>query len=90
MGGDRGISSRSCQILTIFEGNVLASTVLVTLGETKVNDEDLVTVRFRGPNEEVIRFDISMNDSLSMNFLEMVHELDGDHENSLRVDLALA
>ena len=89
MGGDRGISSRSCQILTIFEGNVLASTVLVTLGETKVNDEDLVTVRFRGPNEEVIRFDISMDDSFGMNFLEMVHELDSDHEHCLGVDLAL-
>ena len=79
MGGDRGISSSSCQILAIFEGDVFASTVLVTFGETKVDDEDLVAVRFRGSNEEVIRFDISVDDPLGMNFLEMMHELDSDH-----------
>ena len=79
MGGDRGISSSSCQILAIFEGDVFASTVLVTFGETKVDDEDLVAVRFRGSNEEVIRFDISVDDPFGMNFLEMMHELDSDH-----------
>ena len=79
MCGNRCIPCCTSQILTIFEGNVLASTVLVTFGETKVNDEDLVSVRFRGSNEEVIRFDISVDDPFGMNFLEMMHELDSDH-----------
>ena len=90
MGGDRGISSSACQILAIFEGNVLASAVLVTFGETKVDDEDLVAVRFRGSNEEVIRLDISVDNPLGMNFLEMMHELDSNHQHSLGIDLALA
>jgi len=90
MGSNRGISGRSCQILAIFEGDVFACTVLVTFGETKVNDEDLVAVRFRCANEEGIRFDISVDDSLGMNFLEMVHELDSNQQYGLGVHLALA
>ena len=78
MGGNRSVPSSTGKVLTIFIGDVLTCTVLVALGETEVNDIDLVTGGFSGTDEEVIRFDIAMDDSFGMNLLEVVHELDGD------------
>ena len=43
MSGNRGISGGSSQILAIFVGNMLALRVLVALGETKIDDVDVVT-----------------------------------------------
>jgi len=42
MGGNGSISGGSGQILSIFIGDVLAGAVLVALGETEIDDVDLV------------------------------------------------
>ena len=57
---------------------MLTSTVLVTLCKTKVDNEDLVAVGFCGADEEVIRLNITMDDSLGVNLLEVMHQLNCD------------
>ena len=57
---------------------MLTSTVLVTLGQTKVDNEYLVAVGFSGADKEVIRLNITMDDPLSMNLLEVMHQLNCD------------
>ena len=90
MGGDGGISSGTGQVLAIFIGDVLTGAILVALGKTEVDNIDLVTSRLSSANQEVVRLHITMDNSLGVDLLEMVHELDGDEEDSLDIELALA
>lgn len=90
MGGNRCVPGGTSQVLTVFIGDVLTSTVLVALGKTEIDDVDLVTGGLGGSDQEVVWLDIAMDNSLSMNFLEVLHELDGDEENGLHVQLPLA
>lgn len=90
MGGNGCIPCGTSQVLTVFIGDVLTSAVLVALGKTEIDDVDLVTGGLGGSDQEVVWLDIAMDNSLSMNFLEVLHELDGDEENGLHVQLPLA
>lgn len=49
---------------------MLALRVLVALGETEVDDVDEVLCRFTGADQEVVWFDISVDDTLFVNFLD--------------------
>lgn len=64
---DTCITGCTCQVLAISVGNVLPIRVLVTLGKTKVDNEDAVFSLFSTPYQEVIWLDIPMNYSLIMN-----------------------
>ena len=55
---------------------MLTLTIHVTFGKTEINNVYCVTIRFSATNEEVIWLDITMNNSLSMDLLEMLHKLD--------------
>jgi len=57
---------------------MLTLTIHITFGKTEINNVYCVTGRFSATNEEVIWFDIAMNNSLSMDLLEMFHKLDRD------------
>ena len=67
--GDGGISGGARQIFTFAEGNMLAFGVLVALGQAEINDINVIFCALVAANEEIIRFYISVNDSLFMHFL---------------------
>ena len=73
MCGDGGISGGSCQIFTFAEGNMLAFGVLVALGQAEINDINVIFCALVAANEEIIRFYISVNDSLFMHFLNSLN-----------------
>lgn len=67
------ISRCACQVLTLSEWDVLTVRVLVALGETEINDEDVIFVCVIAANQEVIRLDISMNYTFFMHFLDALN-----------------
>ena len=69
------ISGSSSQIFAVLVRNMITLTIHVTLSETKINNVDSVASRFSSSDKEVIRLDITMDDPLSMNFLEVLHKL---------------
>ena len=79
MSGYRGVPGRSCQVFAIFVGDVLALTVLVALCEAEIYDVDVVSTRFCASDQEIVWFDISVNDSLFMHFFDALDQLNGDH-----------
>ena len=42
MGGDGSVSCRTSQVLSILVGDVFTLTILVALGETEINDVDVI------------------------------------------------
>ena len=90
MGRDRCISGRSSEILSVFVGDVLALTVLVALGEAEVDDVDVVSGRISASDQEVIRFDITMDNSLFVHFFNTSDELNSDHQNCLQIKVTFA
>ena len=50
MCGDRGVSSRACQVLAVLVGNVLTLAVLVAFGEAEIDNVDVVTRGLRASN----------------------------------------
>ena len=90
MGRNRGVSGGSCQIFTVFVGNMVTLTIHIALSETKVNDVDEVACGLSWTDEEVIGLNVTMDDSLGVNLLEVLHELDGYEKHGLDVKLAFA
>lgn len=64
-----GVSSSACQILALSKGDVLAFGVLETLGETEVNNVDVILRLLCGADQEVVWLDVTVNDAFFMNFL---------------------
>ena len=79
MSSDRCVTSCSCEILAVFVRNVLTLAVLEAFGKTEIDDVDVVTSRVCATDEEVIRFDVSVNDALLMHFLYATNELHRNH-----------
>ena len=69
---------------------MLALTVLVALGQAKVNDEDVVSSGLRASDQEVIRLDITMDDTLLVHFLDPLNELRADQKDRFKVELSAA
>ena len=79
------VSCRASQVLSISEWDVLAVRRLVALGEAEVDDVNCVFSLVIAANQEIIRFDISMDDSLLVDDLDSLDHLDGNVEASLEV-----
>ena len=90
MSSDRCVTSGSCEILAVFVRNVLTLAVLEAFGKTEIDDVDVVTSRVCATDEEVIRFDVSVNDALLMHFLYATDELHRNHQDSLEIKVPLA
>lgn len=90
MGGNGGIPCSSCQVLSIFVWDVHAFRVLVALGQSKIDNVDVIARCIRPANQEVVWLDVTMNEAFFVDLLDAADELDGDHEHSLEVELALA
>jgi len=76
--GDGSISSRSSQVFSVLVWDVFALTIFVALGKAEVNDVDVITGRLCASNQEIIRLDISMDNSLLMHLLDSLNQLDAN------------
>jgi len=85
VGIDTGISRGSSQILSLSERNMLSLGVFITLGQPEINDVDIVFIMLCPTNQEVIWFDISVDNSFLMDFLDSLYHLDSNLQNSLKV-----
>lgn len=63
--------------------------VKILFGESKVNQINFVSFRIIS-NYEIVRLDISMNDSLEMEKLYSLKHLDCDHQYSFEIELFIA
>ena len=55
---------------------MLTITILETFSQTKVNDVDIIFVMLLAPDEEVVGFDVSVDDSVFVDFLNSL-DLEG-------------
>ena len=81
--GNWGISGGTCKVFALFEGNVLSFAILVALGKTKINNVNVISGGVGSSNQEVVGLDITMNDSLLVDFLNTAYELDRNHQHCL-------
>jgi len=87
---DRGITGSTSQVLVLTVRNVEVSLwVTVLLGQTEIDDIDLVTT-FANAHQEVVRLDITVDEGLGMNVLNAGDELIGEEEDGLQGELAVA
>ena len=90
MGVDRGIASRSSQVLVLSVGNVEVSLgIPVFLGETEIDDVDLVTT-LANAHQEVVRLDIAVNERFGVDVFDPRNQLVGQEQNGLERELAVA
>ena len=69
MGVQGGVSGRASQIFALTEGNVLILGVLVALGQTEVDNINVVLRGLGRANQEVVWLDISVDYALLVHFL---------------------
>ena len=84
------VSCCASQVLSISEWDVLAVRRLVALGEAEVDDVNCVFSLVIAANQEIIRFDISMDDPLLVADLDSLDHLDGDVKASLEIKFSSA
>lgn len=70
---DTSISCCACQVLSLSERNMLSLGVLIALGKTEINDEDVVLIVLISPNQEVIWLNVSVNNPLLMYLLDSLN-----------------
>jgi hypothetical protein len=73
VGVDASVSRGSGQVLALSEGDMLAIGILVAFSKTEINDEDVVLISVVPTDKEVVRLDISMDNTLFMNFLNTLN-----------------
>ena len=87
VGVDGGIASSSSKVLALTVGDMLAITLNVTLGQSEVKDEDLVTGLVES-DAEVIRFDVTVDEVPVVNVLGPTDHLIDEHQDTLETELA--
>ena len=90
MGVDGGVPCSSREVLTVFEGDVLAVGTLVAFGQSKINDVDRVFGLLSASNQKVVGFYISVDNSLFVNNLDSLDHLNGDVQNSIEIEFSSA
>lgn len=90
VGVDTRVPCGTGEVLVLTVGDVEVSLgVTVLLGETKVDDIDLVAA-LTDTHEEVVGFDITVDEGLGMDVLDARDELVGEEEDGLERELAVA
>jgi len=90
MGVNGGVPSSTGEVLAIPEGDVLTIGGLEALGETKIDNVDGVFGLIVTTNEEVVRFDITVDNALFVDNFDPLDHLNGDVQDSLEVEFATA
>ena len=75
MSVDGSISGSACKVFIIFVGYVLAIFCFIFFGESKINHKDSIGLFKVLPDQEVIRLDVTMNESLAMDVLDSIKYL---------------
>jgi hypothetical protein len=70
---DGGVSSSASQVLTVLVGDVHTLTIHVALGQTEINDVDVVAGRVVASNKEIVWLDVSVDYALLMDHLDAVN-----------------
>jgi len=73
MGVNRGISCGSSQVFTLSERDVLPFGVLVAFSQSEVDDVDVALGWLGASDEEIIGFDVAVDDSLLVDFLNSLN-----------------
>jgi hypothetical protein len=90
VGVDGSITSSSGQVLVLPIRDVeMGLGVTVFLGQTKIDDIDLVAT-LANAHEEVVRLDITVDERLGVNILDAGDELIGQQKNGLQGELSVA
>ena len=90
VGVDRSITGGTSQVLVLTVWDVEVSLwVTVLLGQTEINDIDLVTT-LTNAHQEVVGLDITVDEGLGVDVLDAGDELIGQEENGLQGELAVA
>ena len=90
MSVDAGIASRPRQVLVLTVRDVeVGLRVAVFLGQTEVNDVDLVSA-FPDPHQKVVRLDVTMDERLGMDVLNPRDELVREKQDGLQREFAVA
>lgn len=90
MSVDRGISGGAGKVLVLSVRDVEVSLgVTVLLGETEVDDIDLVA-SLADTHQEVVRLDVTVDERLGVDVLDTRDELVGQEENGLERELPVA
>ena len=61
----------------------------VALGQTKVDDIDLILVTLVGSNQKVVWLDVSVQETVLVDLLDSADHLESDQAGGLQVELAL-
>ena len=69
---------------------MLSRLVFICLCEPKIDDVHVVTSRLRPTYQEVIRFNIAVNDALIVDFFDAFDHLDADVQNGFQIETAFA
>jgi hypothetical protein len=87
---DTSISSRTGQVLVLSVWNVkVGFGISVFLGQTKINDIDLIA-SLSNAHEEVVGLNVSVDEGLGVNVLDTGDELIGKKQDSLEGEFAVA
>ena len=90
VGVDRSITGSAGQVLVLSVWNMeVCLWVTVLLGQTEINDIDLVTT-LSDAHQEVVWLDITVNKGLGVDVLDARDELVGEQQNGLQGELAVA
>ena len=85
---DWGVPGGPCQIIALSVGDVLPVFLDVHLGQSKVDQEDLVS-GYVATKAEVVWFDISVEEVPTVDILNSRNHLIHEHENGLEGELAV-
>jgi hypothetical protein len=89
MGVDGSVTGGTGEVLVLTVGDVEVSLrVTVLLGETKVDDVDLVST-LANTHKEVVRLDIAVDEVAGVNVLDTRNQLVGEEKHSLEAELAV-
>ena len=84
------VTGSASQIFAFNKRYVLALAILEALGQTEVDHVNVVLCELSSTQEEVIGFDISVDDALVMDLLNAFDHLLGDQAASFKVKFTLA
>lgn len=87
MGVDGSITSSSCQVFALAVRNVLAVSLDVSFGQSKVEDENFVGSLVQ-PDAEIVWLDVSVNEVPVVHVLNSGDHLIDEHEHSLERELS--
>ena len=90
MGIERSVTCSSSQILALSVWDVLSVWTTIELSKTEVNNIDEVLRLVVSTNQEVIRFDVSVDYALFMDLLDTLYHLSCANADRLQIKLMLA